>query len=186
MMPATVAALAAGHRVSRAVLAEFAFRSSTQRFWDGLRWLTAGGQQWLGAGQLISIDGLEHAAGMGASAATFRLSGVDATLLAIAADSRSEVAGRRCAVYWQFLDESTGTALDDPIALWVGTMDVMTFAAGVDAQSITLTAETRFSRRVRAPWGMLTDADQQARYPGDRGLEFMPTLISKTVDWLRA
>lgn len=185
MLPETVAEMAAGHRVSAAVLFEFNFASSTQRFWDGVGWLAAAGHQWLGFGELVSVSGLQQSVGMTAPQATFTLTGAKAELLNVAANSASEVTGRRCAVYLQFLS-SAGVPLDDPIALWVGKMDVLSFNAGATNQSITLTAETLFVKRVRSPYGYLTDTDQQARYPGDVGLEFMPKLLNKTVNWLRA
>jgi hypothetical protein len=39
--------------------------------------------------------------------------------------------------------------------------------------------------RVRAPWGLYSDTDQRARWPTDRGFEFVASLIWKTVSWLR-
>lgn len=184
MMPATVAHLAAGHRVRAAVLCEFNFASSTQRFWDGLRWKEFDGEQWLGAGDLVSISGLQQARGLEAAGATFTLSGVDTTLLSYAADSAAEVTNRRCAVYLHFMTEAFAP-LDSKVAIWVGRMDTMTFTADVDSQRITLSAESLFSRRKRAPHGYQTDADQQVRYPGDTGFEFMAALRYKTTKWLR-
>ena len=184
MMPATVAHLAAGHRVNVAALFEFEFASSTQRFWDGLRWKTFDGDEWLGAGELISVSGLQQARGLEATPATFTLSGVDETLLSYAANSAAEVTNRRCAVYLHFMTEG-GVPLDSKIAIWVGRMDVMRFTADVGRQSITLSAESLFSKRKRAPHGYQTDADQQVRWPGDTGFEFMAALRYKTTKWLR-
>lgn len=184
MMPETVAELAAGHRVRAAALFEFNFASSTQRFWDGLRWKTFDGDDYLGAGELISVSGLQQARGLEASPATFTLSGVDTTLMSYAADSAAEVTNRRCAVSLHFMTEA-GVPLDSKVAIWVGRMDTMTFTADVDSQRISLSAESLFSKRKRAPHGYQTDADQQVRYPGDTGFEFMGALRYKTTKWLR-
>jgi hypothetical protein len=184
MLPDTVSALAAGDRVGVATLFEFQFASSTQRFWDGLGWLTAGGHRWQGSSKIISVSGLEQSRGLSAPQANFVLSGATNELISLAANSDEEVTGRPCAVYIQFLGRPFQT-LDTPIALWTGTMDVMSFRAGVRDQSITLSAETLFDRRARAPYSYMTDTDQQARWPGDRGMEFMALLINKTVKWLR-
>ncbi len=184
MMPETVAALAAGHRINVAGLFEFEFASSTQRYWDGLRWQTFGAYEYLGAGQLIGVSGLGQARGLQANPVTFTLSGVDDDLIAIAADSAAEVTNRRCAVYLHFLTEA-GMPLDSRVAIWVGRMDVMTFSIGVERQAITLSAESLFIKRKRAPHGYQTDADQQVRFPGDKGFEFMAMLRNKTVKWLR-
>lgn len=184
MLPEVVSELAAGHRVACAVLFEFEFTSGTQRYWDGHGYLTADGQDWLGFGQMGSVSGLEQSRGMSAPQTTFKLSGVDDNLIAIAVNSASEVTGNPCTVFLQFLS-SVGVSLDDPIAIWAGTMDTLTFQAGVKDQAITLTAETLFVDRVRAPWGLWTDTDQRARWPLDRGFEFVASLLFKTVNWLR-
>ena len=185
MLPDTVKELAAGHRVQAATLFQFEFTSGTQRFWDGLGYLTADGHDWLGFGQMCSVSGLEQSRNMGAPQTTFKLSGVDDNLIAIAVNSAAEVTGNPCTVLLQFLS-SVGVPLDDPIAIWAGTMDTLTFQAGVRDQSITLSAETLFVDRVRAPYGFQTDTDQRARWTGDRGYEFVASLLWKTVNWLRS
>lgn len=184
MLPSVVRELAAGHRVQAATLFLFEFTSGPQYFWDGVGYLTADGHDWLGFGQLVSVSGLEQSRGMGAPQTTFKLSGVDDNLIAIAVNSAAEVTGNPCTVYLQFLS-SAGVPLDEPIAIWAGTMDTLTFQAGVRDQAITLTAETLFVDRVRAPWGFYTDTDQRSRWPGDRGFELVASLLFKTVQWLR-
>lgn len=185
MLPTVVKELAAGHRVQAATLFLFEFASGPQRYWDGQGYLTAAGEDWLGFGELGSVSGLEQSRNMGAPQTTFRLSGVDSNLLAIAVNSSSEVTGRPCSVYLQFLS-AAGEPLDAPYALWAGTMDTLSFQAGTASQTITLTAETLFVDRVRTPFGLATDTDQRARWPGDRGFEFVASLIFKTVSWLRS
>lgn len=184
MLPLTVSELASGHRVRVATLFAMDFSSGTQRFWDGVGYLQADGHDWLGFGQLISVSGLEQSRGLGAPQTTFTLSGVDDNLIAIAVNSAAEVTGNPVTVYLQFLS-SAGVPLDDPIAIWAGTMDTLSFSAGVKDQSITLTAETLFVDRTRAPYGYYSDTDQRARWPLDRGLEFTASLIFRTVNWLR-
>lgn len=184
MLPDTVAALAGGQRVSVATLFEFEFASATKRFWDGIGNLVAGGNTWEGSGHVISVSGLETPTHNSAPQATFTLTGATSELMAYAASADSEVTGRPCRVYIQFLGAPYQT-LDDPIAIWAGHMDVLSFRAGVKEQVITLTAESLFVSRIRAPYGYMTDTDQQARWPGDKGLEFCAALVSKTVTWLR-
>lgn len=183
-MPETVREMAAGRAVAVARLFRFEFRSSTQRFWDGLNYITAGGQQWQGAGKLISVSGLEWAEGLGASQATFQLAGTTPELILAARNSKTEVKGRPCAVFLQFLSDRY-VPLDQPVAVWAGIMDRIVFRGNVKQQVLSMNAETVFAERVRSPNGLLTDSDQQVRFPGDRGLEFPPSLINKTENWLR-
>ncbi|WMT90979.1 hypothetical protein [Pelagibacterium sp. H642] len=177
--------MAEGQRVSVATLYEFQFRTAPFRTWDGLRELeTLDGRKWWASGSLISASGLEQSRNLSAPPATFTLSGVDNELITYAAGNTQEVTGQPCAVFIQFLQDAY-TPLANPIAIWAGNMDTMAFRAGAKEQQITLTAETLMVNRIRAPYAYMTDADQQARWPGDRGMEFMPALINKTVNWLR-
>ncbi len=184
MLPETVAAKAGGSRVEVAVLFEFEFASKTVRFWSGYGRIAAGGHEWVGSGKLITASGLAQPAGLTAPAATFTLSGASPELVSFAAQSQAEVTGRRCAVYLQFLSKAY-TPLDSPIPIWVGRMDVLSFRAGGKQRVINLAAETLFVDRTRAPHGFMTDADQKARWSGDRGMESMASLVNKTVKWLR-
>lgn len=185
MMPETVQEMASGNAVSVTRLFEFEFQSSTQRFWDGLNYLETGdGRRWQGAGKLISVSGLEYAENMAAQPASFSLSGATPELLAVAINADTEIKNRPCAVYLQFLSAKY-TPLDDPIAIWVGRMDTLSFKGNLNNQTLTLNAETLFVERTRSPYGLLTDTDQQARWPGDLGLVFAASLKHKTTNWLR-
>lgn len=185
MMPSTVAHLASGLSVSAGILFQFEFLSQTMRFWDGLRTLTTvDDRTWQGSGSVISVSGLEHRPNMGASPATFTMSGVQNEFIQFAAGNQQEVVGRPCAVFIQFMADET-TPLDNPVAIWSGNMDTLSFRAGSGDQSITLTAESLFVNRIRAPYGYMTDRDQQTRFPGDTGMTLMPVLINKSVTWLR-
>lgn len=186
MLPTVVRAMAEGQRVSVATLFEFEFLTAPFRVWDGLRELeTLDGRKWWAGGSLISASGLEQSRNLSAPQATFTLSGVDDTLISYAAGNTQQVVGRPCTVFLQFLS-AEHVPLENPIAIWAGNMDTMVFRAGGKEQQIVLTAETLFVKRIRAPYAYMTDRDQQARWPGDRGMEFMPSLINKTVNWLRA
>jgi len=184
MLPTVVKEMAAGHRVAVASLFEFEFLSGVHRYWDGHGYLTAGGHEWIGFGQMGSVTGLEQSRGMNAPKTTFTLSGVDDDILAVAVNGSAEATGRPATVYLQFLT-AAGVPLDAPVAIWAGIMDSMSFSAGVKEQRVSIGAETLFVDRVRAPWGFQTDTDQRARYPLDTGFQFVAKLIFKTVNWLR-
>jgi hypothetical protein len=184
MMPALVRELAAGGSVAVTRLFQFNFASGTKRYWDGLGPITIAGNVWEGAADLISVSGLEWAQGLAASQVTFTLAGTTPELIEAAINGDIEAKQRPCSVYLQFLNAAYDP-LDDIIPIWAGRMDRPIFRGTVTSQQISLQAESLFVERIRAPWGLLTDTDQQARFPGDRGLEFMPSLINKTEDWLR-
>lgn len=183
-MPELVRDLAAGGSVAVTRLFQFNFASGTKRFWDGIGPIDIAGNEWEGAADVISVSGMSWAEGIAASQVTFTLSGTTPELIEAAINSGIEAKRRPCSVYIQFLS-ARYTPLDSIIPVWAGRMDRPVFRGTVDSQQISMQAESLFVERIRAPWGLLTDTDQQARYPGDRGLVFMPSLINKTEDWLR-
>jgi hypothetical protein len=145
--------------------------------------LISGPYTWSGLGQLGSISGIEAAIGGNAPNVTFTLSGVDPALTSEVLDSSDNVRGRDVTVYLQMMTEA-GLPADDPYVIWVGVMDLIKIkATGTSLRTITLTAETLFTRRGLAPFGYLSDNDQQALYPGDRGLERIPLMPTKQVIW---
>lgn len=183
ILPQTVAAALAGQTIRGALLAKFEFASATERMWQGNHVLTAGGHQWKPGGKYVSVDGLSSRADMAAEPLVFKLSGVDAALVTLAKNSADEVKGRPCTVYAQFFDEDWQT-LDSPLALRSGVMDQMSYEAiGPDQRVITLTAEGIFAARGAAPFAFYTDRDQQARFPGDLGLEAIGSMLNRTVTW---
>lgn len=179
----TIRAAASGRTVRAALLAHFDFLDEPTSVWRGYGTLVAGGRDWSGLGELGDIDGLEQAIGTVAPQSTFTLSGVDPSIVTLARQQSDRVKGRSVTAYVQFFDTNDQT-LDEPFAVWSGILDQMKFTAmGVARRTITVTAEGLWTNRRRPPWGLYTDRDQNARYPGDRGLEQVPDLVSKSIRW---
>lgn len=183
MFSETVAAAMAGRKVLCAPLVFMDFVDAPRRWWPGFGDLVAGGQTWQGTGAMISMDGLEADYGTAANAMTFTLSGVDAEIVTLARNASDRVKGRRVYVYLQFFDEDWQT-LDSPDVVKVGVMDQMRYIAdGPSTRQVIVTAEGLWSGRNRPAYGLYTDRDQNARFAGDRGLEQIADLASKTVRW---
>lgn len=182
--PNTIAAMLQGRRVHCDFLVKFDFLSGPMYLWQGFGTLrTNNGTNWQGIGQLGQISDLESAIGGNAPQAKFTLSGVDQKLIASALDQQDEIYGRDCNVYIQFFD-SEFNCLDNPYVTWAGTMDQMRVRqSGPSECQVDLTAETLFARRSLPPLGNLTDREQQRFFPGDNGLTFIPSLMSKTAIW---
>lgn len=183
----TVEAYTAGRSIAGTVLVFMDFVDAPRRWWPGFGSLVVGGQTWQGTGELISVDGLEQPMGTAAPQTTFTLSGVDSTIVTLARNSSEKVKGRRVVVYVQFfkLDGMQAwTPLDSPAAVWTGKMDQMKYAAqGPNSRSVTVTAESLWVNRSRPPFGLYSNADQVARFAGDRGLEQVSDLVNKTIRW---
>lgn len=194
MFPETVKRYLAGGEIAAAWLCRFDFRDATKRAWLGFGDLEAGGHLWQGIGSVVAIDGIARASGTEAAGATFTLSTEDREIMTAAAGAADQVSGRRCSVAIQFFETAAsaskdggvqvGACLDLPVVVWAGRMDQIVFAKdGPSLRTITLTAETLFANRNRPPYGLYTAGDQRARFPGDRGLDRIAALESKTVSW---
>lgn len=193
LFPETIAAALAGTRVELAWLVRFDFVSETMRLWRGSGLLTTNdGATWQGLGSLGDVSGIEQAVNGEAPQATFTLSGVDGTIVRLARDEfEAEVLGRQVSVLLQFFgvddpdDPGNQRPLDAPYPVWAGRCLSPTFTISRDGgrQSIDISAESLFSLRSRPQYAMYTDADQQRRFPGDAGFEFVGSLVNKVLTW---
>jgi len=177
-------AQARGERVSVNRLVEAEFLSETWRAWEGVGDLqTTDGKTWLGFGDILKIPNLTQVTGGQATSATFALEGVTPAAITRATESETEAKGRPIRVYLQYFDDAS-QPLGPPLAIASLLMDVVAYRmAGPDLRSLSISAENLFVNRKRVPHGRITDADQQERYPGDLGLEFVADLVDVVVTW---
>lgn len=178
------AALAAmqGDSLTLAILGRFAFPAAEKRYWLGRGIIELGGESWLGTGELVSLSALTQSMQDIAVPITFKLSGVDDEIAALAAAEANEIKGRAVTLYMQFFGSDL-KPLDTPAAIWSGSMDRLEFDGAVDAQSFTLVCEGLFTNRSKAPFSLLTDLDQRKLYPGDKGLQHVAGLQEKLISW---
>ncbi|SCW61866.1 hypothetical protein SAMN02927924_01704 [Sphingobium faniae] len=192
LFPDTIAASLAGSRVDCAFLVRFDFASKPMRLWKGNgRLRTNDGMFWNGIGQLGSMSGIEQAVNGEAPEMSFGLSGIDAEIMRLARDEfEAEVKGRLVYVLIQFFgvddpdDPDNQRPLDNPYPVCCGRCLTPTFTMNQEGErSVTIAAESLFSLRSRPRHAMYTDADQQRRFPGDKGFEFVGSLVNKVVTW---
>ncbi|MCW0235284.1 MAG: hypothetical protein OJJ21_16920 [Ferrovibrio sp.] len=179
----TARAAAEGRSVWAVILVYLDFTSGPIRVclsdWD----VVSAGQTWQALGKLGSISAIDVPMNGTAPIVTLTLSGVDPAIVPKALNSSDEVKGRGVAIYVQFKD-SNFQNFDSPYALFIGTMDQMSIdGSGVDTRTIEVSVEWLFTRRAIPPFAYLSDRDQKTLFPGDRGLEFMASMQSKTIEW---
>jgi hypothetical protein len=139
-----------------------------------------GGHDWFGLRKLGSIEGLDSDGNGQAQKLEFTVSGVDARLFDIAKGAdRTEYVGRYARVYNQFLDDEW-QPLGDPVARAAGIMDGLEIsrqrAESGSTRTITITATNIFYARSAGSDSYYTSPDQRRRFPGDRGLQYIPDL----------
>lgn len=174
---ATQATLAAGRTVSLARLVHFDFEDDPQRVWDGLGDIEIDGATWHGLADLGSIADAAMGRSDAAGAVAYELSGVSAVIVAMAKAQQDQVRGRDVTLYGRFIDGETLEPLDDSFMLRQDIMDLMSYSGtGPAGRRISLTAETIWTNRKAAAFAYFSDKDQEARFPGDRGLEYVALL----------
>lgn len=181
-------------RITQAVLVHMDFKDTPRRWWTGFGDLQAGGHTWQGVGDLISISPISSAYQISAEQVTFELAATP-EMLALSLDAKARVRDRAVTIYLQLMatdgvtvagsDIVSGQPVGSPMALYSGTMQRMPWGAdGPGKRTIRLECEGLFFRRNQPPRGRWTDADQKARYPGDRGLERTPLYVNYETRWL--
>ena len=179
---ATAAAITESKKASGAKpiwLAKLQFDSGTTRTWSGRGDITFGGEVYQGVGDLGSIGVVEESIEHKAFGITMRLTGIPAALLSVALSE--DVQGRTAQVWLGFLDASY-QLVADPVLAFQGRMDTMNPSLG-ETVTITITAESRLIDLHRARVRRYTAANQNERFPGDKGLEFVTEATEKEIFW---
>lgn len=187
--PATVSAALEGRGVKADLLVEFQFQSVFMLLWNGHGDLTTNdGKTWKGLRGLGQVEGLDVAVNGNAPPAVFSISGVDPRALAEEQGDPADYVNQPVIVYLQCFDDDW-KPLDDPCAIWGGTMQVLQESYGWDdsrqasISTIGVTAESWFVGRGRPPYSFYSRQDQAGRSSGDKGLDYMASLQNYTVRW---
>lgn len=155
------------------------FSSGPLYLWSGRGDRIIGGKTYVGAGTFLKIDEIEESAEIAAKGATLTLSGIPEELLALALTEPYQ--GRVCRIHFGFVGEEA-----DMAEVFTGYMDQMNIDEGPQTSTVALTVENRLVDLERPRIRRYTNNDQQSRFPGDKGLEFVDALQDKELFWGRA
>ncbi len=161
------------------LLVRLAFDSGVETLWSGRGPLQWNGETYVGVGDIGAVGAIEEGIEARAFGVELTLSGVPASRLSLALGE--DVQGRRAEIRLGFLD-TAGALVADPVLLFRGRMDSMNVSLGETA-TIALTAENRLADWDRPRVRRYAHADQQARFPGDLGFEFVNATTEKEIVW---
>lgn len=167
-------ALASGKSVFYAELFRLDYRSSGTDglYWDGFGDLDAYGFLWTGAGNVVSRGEIPFGVDDEAGQLVLTMSGVDAAVVSKVRAEEEEIYNQPITIWGQFFDEALQLS-GGRFLLFQGTMDVPTYNVSPDGmRSIIIPCEGEWTDRNTAAFSMFSDRDQQARFPGDKGLEY--------------
>ena len=130
----------------------------------------------LGMGQASGIEEGTETQSYGMSC---KLPGIpeEAVRLALAENPQ----GRK-AFFWKAFLDADHRIIPDPVLIFAGRMDTMPLEIGALSE-LTLNIESRLADWDRPRVRRYNDADQQAEYPGDLGLQYVEQMVEKVLDW---
>lgn len=177
--PAAAAVLASG-RVTFVQFLRMQFPSAVLAFNTSNRTIALDGVSYLGAGNLGSIGEVADAPGE-IKGLQVEMAGVSSAAISLALDSSGEVQGTPTDLRTGIMDEA-GTVLDAPVD-WAGSLDTMAITESGDTCSLSATAESSAVDLLRGAPLTYSNADQQARFPGDLAFEFSVAQATAPVVW---
>lgn len=156
------------------------FSSGHARAWTGLGDITISGNVYTGIGSLGSITTPPDRVGLDANSKTFRLSGVDTSLISEA--DIDACFGRSITVYSGFLNPDTRALVDTPEIEWEGRMDSVRRVDGHNP-IIEVNAEHRLVMLDQTDGWRYTHEHQQQFYAGDLGFDQVRAILLKDLVW---
>jgi hypothetical protein len=142
--------------------------------------VTIDGATWQGLGQFLQVAPTREAGGGGTTGVTISLSLVNEAMLAATLGNVEGYRGRALRLYLQLFTENM-VPVGDKKLRWSGYMNT----ARTKGSKIELPcSRAGLARSRKASPLRLTNAQQTARYPGDRGLEYLQDLIDRPSLWL--
>lgn len=165
--------------VRPAVFAKLEFGAGTQYVNNSPMTLTFGGNDYIGVGNFAGISKVSETGDIQSTSLELTLSGVDPAMVSIALNENYQ--GKKGTIYLGFMDANFAL-VDDPVLVFKGRMDTMPIK--LDTESVIgLTIESRLADLFRSRVIRFNNADQQQRFPGDKGLEFVEEMVAKEIVW---
>lgn len=142
--------------------------------------LTFGGDDYTGVGILASVSSAEEVSDLSLTQISLTLSGLPLTLVSILFNQQYQ--GRLATLYLGYLDLTTRVLVDTPTVLFRGLIDTADFEQG-STFAVSISIGSRFAAWNNPQTRRYNNADQQNRYPTDKGLQFIEQTTHKTVIW---
>lgn len=171
----------ASETVARAnAFVEFDLLPTPLRLWDGAGSTTWNGVEWIEAGSLGTVSGLNGTRGLVAERVVYKIGGLS---LGLSGQMDAlKAARRRRVTLWAVVFDAAGIEIERAV-VHKGRIDAPSVERTDGALSFEVPVETAFVGANRIPWNLYTDTDQQQLFPGDKAFEFVSTLNNKRIVW---
>lgn len=178
-------AAAAAPAYGEYALVELQLKSGTGRFTTWPVNVEMFGATWQGTGNLGKIGPLHESEDGGEEKLTLSLSPVDIGTRAIALGNPSDYQDRPARVWVGMVNADTFQPMGVPVLRFVGVMDQLKIDREEAAGTISLDCRTAsYDVRSNPAALRMNNAQHQARHPGERGFEYLTSLIGNPAVWV--
>ena len=146
---------------------------------SGIGTITFETNDYLGVGDFGSITDAGESDRLGPQPITLVLSGISSTYISEALDSGNY--GDAVTIYIGYRQDD-GTLVDDPVLIWRGRYETASIIVGDDS-AVSITCQHDLSLLSRSNGSRFTDEDQQQKFVGDVGFEFVQDAITAKLIW---
>lgn len=178
------------NRVTFAILLETSFDSGTNRTWTGHDDLVIDidddntDETFHPVGEFMQVDSI-------AEADEIRAEGIQVTLQAVPTDHTDRLddaldeafQGDPAKMWLAFINIEDESVIGDPLLMFDGRMDTMTIQENPESLTATLTIESVLRDLKKPRNRRYTPQDQKERFPNDKGLDFIPQMKNKQLQW---
>lgn len=172
-------------------LCEMDFSGGTLYYTTAPKPLTIGSNTYIGLGNLAGVGPINETESPNMERLKLMISVVDKAMLAATVGNVDTYRGKAVRLYLQFFDHRFKRA-GDPVPRWSGYMDKVVVtrkrsdpSGGPSTGTIEMHCSRAGMARARNYQGLrITHQQHQIRFPGDRGLEYMQSLIDNPPRWL--
>lgn len=163
------------------LLFELAHPSGPLRLWTGLGTLQWDGKAWVGAGNLVKCTPVEETTEIQVARATFVMAAPELSAEAYAAIATPVT--RLPARSWKAFLDADGAVID-AVLRWRGYADAPVINDDESGQrTVSITVDGAVYNLTKPIGTVLSDEEQQARYPGDTGLSDMKNIADQQLVW---
>lgn len=202
-----------GPAMQPVLLAQMDFDSESLYMWTGIGTISFQGNDYIGAGNLISVSTMEETQNLEAKGIVCTLNGIPSSLVAV--DLLELSRGRPFRMWLGAVDTSAGASkllkddnfelykddgssllykdetgvvtpnalVVEPYRIFTGLMDVIEFLDDGNTAILRLSVESTQLLGTRTKVYRYTSEDQKKKYPDDKGLDLVNQLQDKQVIW---
>lgn len=166
-------------------LVELQLRPGTARYTNWPLTVNAMGQSWQGVGNLGSIGQLHESEDGAAEKMTLTLSPVDIGTRALALGNPADYQDRSVRVWLALLDANSLQLSGAPVLRFAGVMDQLKIERDGGKATIKMECRTAsYDVRSNPSALRMNHAQHQARHPGERGFEYLTSIIGNPAVWV--